>query len=635
MVHLIEKSHVLDQSTGRLRKLEPTGKAVTDFGTIPAKPAGVPLMPLNVVRAATVPGAIVPAFGSGWITYSYWLNNSGHPVSSFKTTWVVPPAPATNSGQTIFLFNGIQNSTMIYQPVLQWGPSAAGGGNYWTVASWYVDGQNGPAFHSPLVTVSTGTALVGVMLQTGQSGNAFSYNCYFDGIANTSWSITNVQELTWCIETLEAYGITKATDYPATLMTGMKAIELKVGTSQASLHWTRVNAVTDTGQHCEIISNASPGGEVDLYYRNWFIWSNGNMGQGSGAIAWEIGDVNGDGRAEIVQLWNNGGSLGMIVYGWTGAAVTTLYSNGNMGQGAGAIAWLIGDVNGDGRAEIVQLWNNGGSLGMIVYGWTGSAMATLWASGNVGQGSGAIAWKIGDVNGDGRAEIVQLWNNGGNLGMIVYGWTGAAMTTLWGNGNMGQGSGAVAWEIGDVNGDGRAEIVQLWNNGGSLGMIVYRWTGAAVTTLWGNGNMGQGSGAVAWQIGDINGDGRAEIVQLWNNGGNLGMIVYRWTGAAMTTLWGSGNVGQGSGAIAWQTGDVNGDGRAEIVQLWNNGGSLGMIVHGWTGAAMTTLEGSSNVGQGSGAIAWLTGRVQGGVVDEVVQLWNNGGHLGLILYKPV
>lgn len=52
------------------------------------------------------------------------------------------------------MFSGIQNSTMIYQPVLQWGESAAGGGNYWGVASWYVDGQGGLALHSNLVRVN-------------------------------------------------------------------------------------------------------------------------------------------------------------------------------------------------------------------------------------------------------------------------------------------------------------------------------------------------------------------------------------------------------------------------------------------------------------------------------------------------
>jgi hypothetical protein len=68
--------------------------------------------------------------------------------------------------------NGIQNSTMIYQPVLQWGPgSAAGGGNYWAVVSWYADGQGGQAFYSNLVTVNPGDTLVGVVTLTGHTAS--------------------------------------------------------------------------------------------------------------------------------------------------------------------------------------------------------------------------------------------------------------------------------------------------------------------------------------------------------------------------------------------------------------------------------------------------------------------------------
>jgi hypothetical protein len=65
------------------------------------------------------------------------INRTGHPVTRFTTTWTVPAAPSTHSDQTVFLFNGIQNSTMIYQPVLQWGPSGAGGGNFWAV-TWKI-----------------------------------------------------------------------------------------------------------------------------------------------------------------------------------------------------------------------------------------------------------------------------------------------------------------------------------------------------------------------------------------------------------------------------------------------------------------------------------------------------------------
>ena len=62
------------------------------------------------------------------------------------------PGPrARTHGQTIFLFNGIEpgDFSHILQPVLQWGPSAAGGGASWSVASWYVGGGN--AFHTNLV----------------------------------------------------------------------------------------------------------------------------------------------------------------------------------------------------------------------------------------------------------------------------------------------------------------------------------------------------------------------------------------------------------------------------------------------------------------------------------------------------
>jgi hypothetical protein len=74
---------------------------------------------------------IKPSFtDKGWVTFASWLNQWGLPITYFGTDWIVPPPPATYDGQTIFQFNGIQplDSTAILQPVLQYGPSAAGGG---------------------------------------------------------------------------------------------------------------------------------------------------------------------------------------------------------------------------------------------------------------------------------------------------------------------------------------------------------------------------------------------------------------------------------------------------------------------------------------------------------------------------
>ena len=267
-VHKVEDGQHLDLADGRIRNIHQSGLLAADFGEFAPVQPSWPLQPGNVINGALTSGAAaVPALGSGWIAYAGWTNNTGTPVSLLKTAWTVPPAPTTQSGQTVFLFNGIENATMILQPVLQWGVSAAGGGNFWAIGSWYASGPGGHSFYSSLTQVAPGTQLVGTMTLTGQSASGFSYDCRFDGIAASVLPVQNVPELTWCIQTLEAYQISARSDYPPAVMTAMTAINLQVGGNPAPLAWTQNNPVTDTGQHCVVVSNDATSGEVDLYYQ--------------------------------------------------------------------------------------------------------------------------------------------------------------------------------------------------------------------------------------------------------------------------------------------------------------------------------------------------------------------------------
>jgi hypothetical protein len=221
---------------------------------------------------------VVPELGSGWIAYAYWNNGSGNQISSFRTTWEVPPAPIPQPlspgeqvpFQTIFLFNGIVNNGDNYgilQPVLQWGPSAAGGGSFWSVASWYVT-SGGQAFHTELVPVDVGDKLVGVMTLTGQSGGLFGYTSEFQGIAGTSLPVQNIAELVWCNETLEAYGILECGNYPNAQWTEFRDIEIKTGRITPTVNWTPENKVTDCGQHAVVAINSGSGGKVVIHYNN-------------------------------------------------------------------------------------------------------------------------------------------------------------------------------------------------------------------------------------------------------------------------------------------------------------------------------------------------------------------------------
>jgi len=77
-------------------------------------------------------------------------------------------------------------------------------------------------------------------------------------------------------------------------------------------------------------------------------------------------------------------------------------------------------VFGHSYDELLQLWNNSGSLGFIMYEWTGTDLETAWYTENVGQGSGFVQMQIGDINGDGSDEVIQWWSNGGRMAAIVY-----------------------------------------------------------------------------------------------------------------------------------------------------------------------------------------------------------------------
>jgi hypothetical protein len=277
LVHLVEPGHVVDAAAGRQRKLDPAGKLVADLGPVVTKTDRAPLMPLNVVvahpslpfaeRLGVASPIKPPALGSGWITYAYWNNGTGTPITSFRTTWAVPPNPSSNDGELIYIFNGIQNSNYIFQPVLQYGNNGAFGGNYWCVASWYADGQGGTAFHSPPTQVSVGQSLLGIMTQTpGSQAGRFNGVSLFQGIAASTLTISNQEQLTWCAETLEAYNVQQASDYPNALKCAMTGIEILTGSTHPALSWTPATPVSDTGQHTVIVSNSSPGGEVDLYF---------------------------------------------------------------------------------------------------------------------------------------------------------------------------------------------------------------------------------------------------------------------------------------------------------------------------------------------------------------------------------
>ena len=249
LVRHLKRGHALQISGRMLQELDTATQRTQDVMSIDS------------------PAVDSAASGGGWIAYASWTNDSGSAVTSFRTTWTVPPVPKTAGSQTVFLFNGLEDMDGVYilQPVLQWGISGAGGGPYWAISSWYCS-KTLPTYYSDIVQVNVGDIITGVITLNSQTGGKFSYTAEFAGQAATSRSAQSASELKWCVQTLEAYGITQCSDYPDTSMTSMSNIFMQTKNGTPAVTWSAVNTVTDCQQKAVVASDGAQNGQVDLYY---------------------------------------------------------------------------------------------------------------------------------------------------------------------------------------------------------------------------------------------------------------------------------------------------------------------------------------------------------------------------------
>jgi hypothetical protein len=170
--------------------------------------------------------------------------------------------------QSIYLFNGMVPAkgsplNTILQPVLEWGEI----GLCWSVASWINPDSTNNSHSCPpsYIRVKPGDVLVGVIRLVDEHDWLLTYFCEFEGIAGAGFYVINMPELVCCVETLEAYGISCAAEYPETKRTIFRRINVKTDVAIPSLNWVPHKHVT-TGEHTKVVSRSSIKGRVDIYY---------------------------------------------------------------------------------------------------------------------------------------------------------------------------------------------------------------------------------------------------------------------------------------------------------------------------------------------------------------------------------
>jgi serralysin len=118
------------------------------------------------------------------------------------------------------------------------------------------------------------------------------------------------------------------------------------------------------------------------------------------------GDVNGDGRADVITGLGEGGSPDIMVFsGADGSVLRTIRAGDPTFQGGVFVAG--GDVNGDGKADIIAALGPGSSP--VVQGFSGADGSPLGTIALDLTGfTGGVRVATADVNRDGLADIIAV-----------------------------------------------------------------------------------------------------------------------------------------------------------------------------------------------------------------------------------
>lgn len=181
-------------------------------------------------------------------------------------------------------------------------------------------------------------------------------------------------------------------------------------------------------------------------------------------------DLNGDGRQDIVGGTNEGYWTSLALSGNRYAPEVT-YTRISATYGVPSAGMAVGDVNGDGRGDVLQSLLSGPWQGVEVSrsasdGWAGGqdALPTFDAPAGV---------VVADVNKDNRRDILVAHANTGRVGLYTQKADGTMSPEqllridypAWGR---------QSFAVGDINGDGKADLVLVPGFQPSVGSVLYQ-----------------------------------------------------------------------------------------------------------------------------------------------------------------
>lgn len=268
-----------------------------------------------------------------------------------------------------------------------------------------------------------------------------------------------------------------------------------------------------------------------------------NGGDTAGAI--DDGDLNSDGFTDFVRVAGLDQDVGVFFGSANGTFSGPTNYQATLGGYSSSVVLI--DTNGDDALDIVTN-DDSGNLTLLLNNGDGTfgAVSSI-ASFN------AASLRSGDLNGDGREDL--LFSIGNSVGVMLNNGNGTfAPEQLFG-----AGSSVTGIDVGDLNNDGRLDVIAGSNGTNELYVLLGNGNG---TLQPGTGLSTMGSDLTNVRFADLNDDGNLDAITVGNTTNRVTTFLGDGTGNLAFTFQ---HVQVEIDSFGMETGDLNGDGLRDIV----------------------------------------------------------------------
>lgn len=292
--------------------------------------------------------------------------------------------------------------------------------------------------------------------------------------------------------------------------------------------------------------------------------------------------------------------------------------------------WLAGDFDGDGRTDLAAVYNDLASASIDVWLSMGSTFVRQrWATRQGGFWD-TQKWFAGDFDGDGHADLANVFNDQNQIAIDVHLWTpNGFIQQRWAT-LQGYFWDAQQWLAGDFDGDGDADLANVFDDDGDTSIDLHHSTRSTFRFQRWMTRKIPFSDTQKWLSGGLAiGDAGTPFLTVFNDAGRVSIDRYLRSGTTLVRAQQAQRISPFSPAQKWFAGNFGWSAGADLATVFNDNGQASIDV------VMDTTEQRWATRQGGfwDSQQWLAGDFDNDQVSDLANVFSDNGFISIDVHR--